>query len=61
MAELLKIHEMQIEAFTLIPSDEGRFEVTIDDQLIYSKLKNNRHIEPGEGVDLMQKYLQEGK
>ena len=61
MAELIKIHEKQIEAFTLVPSDGGRFEMTIDDQLIYSKLKTNRHIEPGEGVDLMQKYLQEGK
>jgi selenoprotein W-related protein len=61
MADMLKIHELQIDSFTLIPSDGGRFEVTIDSQLIYSKLKTNRHIQPGEGVNLMNKYLQEGK
>jgi len=33
---------------TLTPSEGGRFEVTINDRLIYSKLETHRHVEPGE-------------
>jgi selT/selW/selH-like putative selenoprotein len=59
MAELLKEFEPEIEDFTLIPSDDGRFEVVVNDKLIYSKLKLNRHAEPGEVSGLMHKFLQE--
>lgn len=60
MAELLKEFEPEIENFTLVPSDGGRFEVVVNNKLIYSKLKLNRHAEPGEVSGLVQKYLQEG-
>jgi len=30
---------------TLIPSDGGRHEITVDGELIYSKLKTGRHPE----------------
>ncbi len=48
MAEVLKKYEMQIDEITLIPSDGGRFEVTVDGKLVYSKLATGRHVESGE-------------
>jgi predicted Rdx family selenoprotein len=38
----------EIESFTLVPSDGSRFEVTVNDRLVYSKLQTHRHTEPGE-------------
>jgi selenoprotein W-related protein len=32
----------------LVPSSQGRFEVTLDGELIFSKAKLGRHAEPGE-------------
>jgi selenoprotein W-related protein len=55
--ELLQAFEDEIESLTLVPSDGGRFEVTVDGQLIYSKLKTSRHAEPGEVVGLIKKLL----
>jgi selenoprotein W-related protein len=59
MAEMLKNFEKQIERITLIPSDGGSFEVTVNNNLIYSKLATFRHAERGEVVGLIQKYLEE--
>jgi len=59
MDEVLKAYESNIESFTLIPSDGGRFELTVNDKLLYSKLKTNRHVEPGEVNNLITKFLQE--
>jgi selenoprotein W-related protein len=47
-AELLEELGHEIESFNLIPSSGGRFEVTVDGELIYSKLATGRHAEPGE-------------
>jgi selenoprotein W-related protein len=52
---LLKEFEEDIESITLVPSDGGRFEVTVNDRLVYSKLKTHRHAEPGEVVELVRK------
>jgi selenoprotein W-related protein len=60
VAELLEKFEPQIKAITLVPSDGGRFEVTVNDKLLYSKRDTHRHAEPGEVVRLVKKYLQEG-
>jgi selenoprotein W-related protein len=57
MAELLKEFEPEIESITLVPSDGGRFEVTVNDQLIYSKLQTHRHAEPGEVTGAIRKIL----
>jgi len=38
-AELLKEFEPEIAEITLIPSDGGRFEVTVNEKLVYSKLR----------------------
>ncbi|MCH8094202.1 MAG: Rdx family protein [Chloroflexi bacterium] len=54
MAELTKQFEFDIKSIVLIPSEGGRFEVTVDDQLLYSKLKTGRHAEAGEVLGLVQ-------
>jgi selenoprotein W-related protein len=60
MAELLKAFESEIESATLIPSEDGRFEVTVNEQLVFSKAKLHRHAEPGEVLGLVRKLLKEG-
>lgn len=44
----------------MLPSDGGRFEVSVNDKLIYSKLQTLRHAEPGEVKGLVGKFLEEG-
>ena len=55
--DLLKNFEYQIGDLTLVPSDGGKFEVSVNDKLIYSKLQTMRHAEPGEVVGLVRKSL----
>ncbi len=58
MDELLKGYEHMIESVALIPSDGGRFEVSVNGQLIYSKLQTKRHAEAGEVVKLIHKMVE---
>ena len=58
MDELLKGYEHVIESVALIPSDGGRFEVSVNGQLIYSKLQTKRHVEAGEVVKLIHKMVE---
>lgn len=37
--KLVSEYKRNIESLTLIPSDKGRFEVTIGEELVYSKLE----------------------
>ncbi len=55
--ELLKEFEYKIQGLMLIPSDGGRFEVSVNDRLVYSKLQTHRHAEPGEVVGLVRKVI----
>ena len=57
--ELLKHYEHLIEEIKLIPSDGGRFEVTVNGQLLYSKLNLHRHAEQGEILGLVRKMVGE--
>ena len=57
--ELLKNYEHVIETLILVPSDGGRFEVTVNGQLLYSKLATHRHTEPGEVLGLVKKIVGE--
>ena len=57
--ELLKHYEHLIEEIKLIPSDGGKFEVTVNGQLLYSKLAMHRHAEPGEVLGLVRKMVGE--
>lgn len=59
MGELLRHYEHVIEEIKLIPSDEGRFEVTVNGQLLFSKLQLHRHAEAGEVVGLVRKLVGE--
>ena len=43
-----------IKSILLLPSSGGRFEVMVDDELIYSKKATGRHANPGEIVKLFQ-------
>ena len=59
MEELVKAYEHVIEAITLVPSDGGKFEVTANGQLLYSKLNTHRHAEPGEVLGMVRKLVGE--
>ncbi len=60
MDEILKAFEPDVESFTLVPSDGGRFEFTVNDKLLYSKLQTSRHVEQGELTGLVRQFIQEG-
>jgi selenoprotein W-related protein len=59
-AELLRLYEPEIDSLTLIPSDGGKFEVTVNGTLVYSKLQTRRHAEPGEIAGLVKEIVQRG-
>lgn len=58
MDELLNNYEHMIESVALIPSDGGRFEVSVNGNLIYSKVQTKRHAEAGEIVNMIQKLVE---
>ncbi|MER3452739.1 MAG: hypothetical protein C4344_03440, partial [Acidimicrobiia bacterium] len=41
----------------LVPSSKGRFEVTLDGELIFSKAALGRHAEPGEIAAIVRDRL----
>ena len=55
--ELLQNLEPEIESITLIPSDGGRYEITVNDKLVYSKLRTGRHTFTGEVMELVKEFL----
>ncbi len=57
MVELLAEFEDKIESIKLIPSGGGRFEVTVNGKLVYSKVETGRHAEPGEISGLVSKLV----
>ena len=57
--ELLERFEPDIESLALVPSDGGRFEVSVNGQLLYSKLQTHRHAEPGEVAKLVRNVLKD--
>jgi len=59
MAELLKSkYEGKLEGVHLVPSSGGAFEVSIDGDLIYSKLRTGRFPEEEEITTAVDKALQ---
>lgn len=56
-ADLIKAFEPEIAEISLVPSEGGRYEITVDGKLVYSKLQTGRHAEPGEVVGLVKKVL----
>lgn len=57
MAELLGAWAPRITRATLLPSSGGRFEVTLDGELLFSKAALHRHPGPGEIRDLVAERL----
>ena len=43
-----------LERVDLIPSSQGRFEVVLDGELVFSKKGLGRHAEPGEVVGTLR-------
>ncbi len=58
MEELLKNFEHLIESVALVPSDGGRFEVSVNGKLVFSKLETHRHAEEGEIANLIFKMVE---
>jgi selenoprotein W-related protein len=55
--DLLKEFEPYVSSWELIPSDAGRFEVTVNDKLVYSKLETGRHTDTDELRPLIKAKL----
>lgn len=53
----MKDYEHVIESVALVPSDGGRFEVSVNGSLVYSKLQTKRHAEAGEILGLISKMV----
>ena len=45
---MLKQYKQKIPALTIVPSDGGRFEISVDGNLVFSKLKEGRFPEEDE-------------
>jgi selenoprotein W-related protein len=54
--ESLSVPEIEtfVRSWTLVPSSGGRFEVTVNGELIFSKKALGRHAEPGEILALIR-------
>jgi len=59
MEEILQDKELehQIESFNLVPSGGGRFEFSVNNELVFSKLETSRHAEEGELKKVLRQYL----
>jgi selenoprotein W-related protein len=57
--ELLKHYEHVIQSLTLVPSDGGKFEVTVNGELLFSKSQLHRHAEAGEVLGMVRKLVGE--
>jgi selenoprotein W-related protein len=56
--ELLRDYEFDIAQLTVIPSDNGRFEVIVDGELIYSKLATRKHADPAQIKQMVRERIQ---
>lgn len=54
---LLTEYKGKIQDISLVPSDGGKFEVSADDKLVFSKIKAGRHAEPEEVVASVGKLI----
>jgi len=57
--ELLRGWAPIIQVVELLPSSKGRFEVSLDGQLIFSKANLGRHAEPGEVSFIVRQQIGE--
>lgn len=59
--DVLNKFKRQIESLTLVPSDKGRFEFSIDGKLFYSKLETRAFPTNDEIIALVEKELKKAK
>ena len=52
--ELIEAYGDDIENITLVRGSKGRFDVSIDGKLLFSKHMTKRHAEPGEIVSALR-------
>ena len=55
--EILKRWAPIIATLELIPGSKGRFEVTLDEELVFSKAELGRHAREGEIVQSLEKKM----
>ncbi len=55
--DLLREFEHEIQSLAILPSDGGRFEVRVNEALVFSKKQVGRHAEPGEVVRLVREAV----
>lgn len=58
--ELLSAHQHRIDSLTLLTGSQGVFDVTVDDDLIYSKAQTGRQAAPGEVLAALEARLEPG-
>jgi selenoprotein W-related protein len=54
---ILETYKQKIEGLELVPSGGGCFELTLDDDLVYSKLKTGEFPDEGEMLRLVGKRV----
>jgi selenoprotein W-related protein len=54
------VHELRLGSLDLVPSSGGRFEVSVNGQVVFSKAALGRHAEPGEARRLVEEALRKG-
>ena len=50
-------YKQRIESITLIPAGDGEFDIRLDGEMVYSKLKTDRFPEHEEITDLIDERL----
>jgi len=56
--DLVREFEGEIQSLEIRPSDGGRFEVRVNDELVFSKKQLGRHAEAGEVTSLIKKIIE---
>lgn len=54
---MLKEYAAEIRSFKLVPADGGRFEFSINGELVFSKKELKRHAQPGEILEIFRDHL----
>lgn len=58
--DLIHNYQHVIESLTLTMGEKGVFDVTVDDEVLYSKGETGRHAEPGEVLELFEEKYADG-
>ena len=56
--ELVREFEHEIDSLEILPSDGGRFEVRVNEAVVFSKKQVGRHAELGEVAGLIRKMVE---